>query len=98
MALPSRRSFLGAFALAAALSFARPAAAEELTADQLAARLIQGSGFTWEGAKTNLRMVLRDSKGESERKLEVLGRRHDNRLETVVRFLAPSGTSPAARS
>ena len=65
--------------------------AEELTADQLAARVVRGSGFTWEGAETRLRMILIDKAGQkTERALEVLGRRHEGRLETVARFMSPS--------
>jgi hypothetical protein len=65
--------------------------AEEITADQLAARVVRGNGFTWEGASTRLRMVLIEQGGSrSERALEVLGRRHDGRLETVARFTSPS--------
>lgn len=67
------------------------ARAEDLSADQLAARVVRGSGFTWEGATTRLRMILIDKAGQkSERSLEVLGRRHEGRLETVARFMSPS--------
>jgi hypothetical protein len=67
------------------------ALAEDLTADQLAARVVRGNGFTWEGATTRLRMVLIDQGGQkSERALEVLGRRHDGLLESVARFMSPS--------
>jgi hypothetical protein len=76
--------------LATVLVSAR-AGAEDLDADQLAARVVRGSGFTWEGAATRLRMILTDKAGQkSERSLEVLGRRHDGRLETVARFMSPS--------
>lgn len=65
--------------------------ADDLTADQLAARVVKGNGFTWEGATTRLRMVLIDAGGQrSERAIEVLGRRHDGQLESVARFLSPS--------
>lgn len=65
--------------------------ADDITADQLAARVVKGNGFTWEGATTRLRMVLIDAGGQrSERALEVLGRRHDGQLESVARFLSPS--------
>jgi hypothetical protein len=67
------------------------ASAEDVTADQLASRVVRGNGFTWEGATTRMRMVLIDQGGgRSERALEVLGRRHDGRLETVARFMSPS--------
>jgi hypothetical protein len=65
--------------------------ADDLTADQLAERVVKSLGFTWEGATTRLRMVLVDAGGQrSERALEVLGRRHDGQLESVARFLSPS--------
>ena len=64
---------------------------DNITADELAARVVKGNGFTWEGATTRLRMVLIDANGQrSERALEVLGRRHDGQLESVARFLSPS--------
>jgi len=78
-------------AVLAALAGSGLAHAEELTADQLAARVVRGNGFTWEGAATRLRMVLIEQAGaRSERALEVLGRRHEGRLETVARFMSPS--------
>lgn len=77
--------------LVLSLASAGPARAEDLTADQIASKMVKGNGLGWEGARTRLRMVLVDEKGQrSERSIEVLGRRHDGRLETVVRFLAPS--------
>ncbi len=62
-----------------------------LTADQIAAHIVQGNGFTWEGAETRLRMTLIDRNGgTSERSMTVLGRRKDGLLESKVRFTAPS--------
>jgi hypothetical protein len=94
----SRRLLLSAsLAFGLALAVAPPARAEDLTAEQIAAKTIRGNGFTWEGAKTKLRMVLIDAKGaKSERSLEVLGRRHDGLLETVVRFLSPTDVAGTA--
>jgi Outer membrane lipoprotein-sorting protein len=70
---------------------AAPGRAEDLSADQIAAKIIRGNGITWEGAHTRLRMVLTDTKGEkSERSLDVLGRRKDGRLASKVQFLSPS--------
>ena len=81
-------SWLTVLTVLAASGLAR---AEELTADQLAARVIRGNGFTWEGASTRLRMILIEQGGSrTERSLEVLGRRHEGRLETVARFMSPS--------
>jgi len=88
---------VAALAAGLALTLAAPVRAEELTAEQIAAKTIRGNGFTWEGAKTKLRMVLVDAKGsKSERSLEVLGRRHDGLLETVVRFLSPQDVAGTA--
>lgn len=78
--------------LVGALLFAAsPSAyAEDLSADQIAAKIIRGNGITWEGAHTRLRMVLTDAKGEkSERSIDVLGRRKDGRLASKVQFLSP---------
>jgi hypothetical protein len=67
------------------------ARAEELTADHIEYMVIRGNGFTWEGASTRLRMILIEQSGpRTERSLEVLGRRHEGRLETVARFMSPS--------
>jgi hypothetical protein len=72
------------------LSTTSIARADDLTADQIAQRIVKGNGFTWEGAHTKLRMVLIDDKGaRSERALDVEGRRHAGRLESKVRFLSP---------
>lgn len=72
-------------------------AAPALTAEQVAARIVRGNGLTWEGAKTRLRMVLIDPKGgKKERSLDVTGRRHQGRLETVARFLSPSDVAGTA--
>jgi hypothetical protein len=82
---------LSCFVALVVLALPGLALADELTADQLAARVVRGNGFTWEGATTRLRMVLIDQGGQrSERSLEVLGRRHDGLLESVARFMSPS--------
>lgn len=93
--LPSRSLLCIALAGAASLAnvnlyAARAAAEDALGADDIAARIVRGNGFQWEGAKTRLRMTLVEPNGsESERSMEVLGRRHDGRLETKVTFLSP---------
>jgi hypothetical protein len=82
---------LGLLLGALILALGHPAAAEDLSADQIAARIVRGNGFTWEGAHTRLRMTLVDDKGQrSERALDVLGRRKDGRLASKVQFLSPS--------
>ncbi|HEX4339351.1 MAG TPA: outer membrane lipoprotein-sorting protein [Polyangiaceae bacterium] len=82
---------LSCLALVALIAVPGSVRADELTGDELAARVVKGNGFTWEGATTRLRMVLIDQGGQrSERALEVLGRRHDGMLESVARFTSPS--------
>jgi hypothetical protein len=84
-------AFLSAFL--AVTTGARPSFADDaaLTADQIAERMVKGNGFNWEGARTRLRMILTDQNGQrSERSLDVIGRRHDGRLESKVEFLSPS--------
>jgi hypothetical protein len=77
--------------LVVSLLAAGPARAEDLGADQIAAKIIRGNGFTWEGAHTRLRMVLVEPNGQkSERALDVLGRRKDGRLASKVQFLSPT--------
>lgn len=61
-----------------------------LTADDIARKMLRTDVFSWEGAKVRLRMVLIDSSGErQERVMEILGRRRNGLLQTVVRFLGP---------
>jgi hypothetical protein len=68
-----------------------------LTAQQIAEKIVRDNGFTWEGARTRLKMVLKGrSGGAQERLMEVLGRRHDGLLQTVVRFLGPSDVAGTA--
>lgn len=82
-------------AFAAVIAYAPAVAAEDaLSADDIAQRIVRGNGFTWEGAKTKLRMIVSEANGEKkEREMEVLGRRHDGRLETKVTFLSPQDSA-----
>ena len=83
----TRRSFV-AMALCLALPVA--ASAEELTAEQIASKTLAGNAFGWAGAKTVMRMVLADKDGKkSERIMEILARRRDGLLQSVVRFRSP---------
>lgn len=85
------RTLLG-FLLGACLAALAPSAlADDLNADQIAAKIVRGNGFTWEGARTKLRMILIDQSGKKdERSIEVIGRRKEGLLETKVEFLSPS--------
>ncbi|MDH5671984.1 MAG: outer membrane lipoprotein-sorting protein [Myxococcales bacterium] len=60
------------------------------SADELARRTLRADSFAWEGANTRLRMVLVGKDGKRrERSMEVVARRHQGLLQTLVRFLAP---------
>jgi hypothetical protein len=75
-----------------------PVAAEpELSADEIARRIVKSDGFSWDGAESRLKMVLVAASGETrERVLDVVGRRHEGRFETVVRFRAPGDVAGTA--
>jgi hypothetical protein len=83
----------GSFATVSALS-PRAMAEDALTAEEIAGRIVRGNGFSWEGAKTKLRMIVSEPNGDKkEREMEVLGRRHDGRLQTKVTFLSPQDSA-----
>jgi hypothetical protein len=64
---------------------------DNLSADELARRVLRADAFAWEGAKTRLRMVLLGADGKrQERALEVVARRQKGLLQTLVRFEAPA--------
>jgi hypothetical protein len=66
------------------------AGADSLSADEIARRMLRADIFTWEGAKTRLRMVLLSKDGKrQERSMEVVVRRDKGLLQTMVRFLGP---------
>lgn len=66
------------------------AAPAELSADDIAKRTLRADSFGWEGAKTRLRMVLTDKGGATkQRRMEVVARRKDGLLQSMVRFLDP---------
>jgi outer membrane lipoprotein-sorting protein len=89
LALASGGSF------ASVTAFAPSAMAEDaLSAEEIAGRIVRGNGFSWEGAKTKLRMIVAEPNGDKkEREMEVLGRRHDGRLQTKVTFLSPQDSA-----
>lgn len=91
------RAYLHPLTLVGLLLVALPLSAKELTGADIAAKIVKDSGFRWEGAKTRLKMVLIDKGGAKKvRLLEVLGRRDDGRLETIVRFLSPTDVAGTA--
>jgi hypothetical protein len=66
------------------------AGSDNLSADEIAHRTLRTDAFTWEGAKTRLRMVLLGKDGKrQERSMEVVARRDKGLLQTMVRFLGP---------
>src|SRR5687767_10794164 len=85
----SRRSILMLVLLA--LSVAAPAHAEELTGEQIAKKMLPTGVFENDVAgQTKLKMVLVDKDGkETERAVDVLTRRKDGLVQSVVRFRSP---------
>lgn len=67
------------------------ATAQDLSADEIAKKMLRADAFAWEGAKTKLRMVILGADGKrQERALEVVARRKAGLLQTMVRFQAPA--------
>jgi len=67
------------------------ATAQDLSADEIAKKMLRADAFAWEGAKTKLRMVLQTPDGKrQERALEVVARRQKGLLQTLVRFQSPA--------
>jgi len=82
------------FALTSAIAFAQQ---PQLTGDQIAQRTLRGDAFGWDGAKTRLRMTITErGGGPRTRLMEILGRRSDGLLQTVVRFLSPDDVAGTA--
>ncbi|HEY6557465.1 MAG TPA: outer membrane lipoprotein-sorting protein [Polyangiaceae bacterium] len=80
------------------LSIAAPAHAEELTGEQIARRMLPSGVFEADVAgKTKLRMVLVNKSGkQTERNLELLSRRKDGLVQSVVRFRSPQDVAGTA--
>lgn len=92
-----KRPFIHAAVLGVAAlicASAVPARGDSLTAKQIVDKVIKQGTFGWEGAKTELRMVLTDKSGKTqERRMEILGQRVHDRIQTVVHFTAPADVS-----
>jgi hypothetical protein len=85
---------LACLALAAPLARADDSA---LTADQIAAKVVRTDAFSWEGARTRVRMVLVDANGgKQERAMDVTGRRTQGLFQSLVRFTAPQDIAGTA--
>jgi hypothetical protein len=81
------------------LSVASPALAQDdsLSADDIAKRTLRAETFSWEGARTRLKMVLTAKDGKrKERAMEVVARRKDGLLSSLVRFSAPEDLAGTA--
>jgi len=79
------------------LVFSAYARADNLSADDIARKMLRSDAFGWEGAKTRIRMALVEPDGKrKERHMEILGRRQDGLLQTVVRFLGPQDIAGTA--
>src|SRR4051812_23331092 len=62
----------------------------KLSADDIANRTLRADAFAWEGARTRLHMILLNPDGKrQERSVEVVARRQQGLLQTMVRFSAP---------
>lgn len=67
-----------------------------LSADQIAAKVVR-SDFSWEGARTRVRMMLIDANGgKQERAMDVIGRRTQGLVQSLVRFTAPQDIAGTA--
>lgn len=89
-----------AFVILGIALVARPAKADAtdgLTGEQIAGRIVQGSAFDWDGARTRMKMTLvaKDG-GKRERALDILARKQGGLVQTVVRFTTPADVAGTA--
>lgn len=100
MTLRTRKPSLPALLLAVvcvAQMVSVQATAQDLSADDIAKKMLRADAFAWEGAKTKLRMVLQTPDGKrQERALEVAARRQKGLLQTLVRFQSPADIAGTA--
>jgi hypothetical protein len=90
-------AWLGVYALAIGLFCSGPARAEELTAQQIADRVVRADTSNWVGARTRMRMILTEDGGKTkERGMEILGRKKDGHYQSLVRFTAPADVAGTA--
>ena len=79
---------------------ARAGTPPEPTADEIASRMVRGDAFSWEGARTRVRMQLMDDSSKPadthERSMDIIGRRKAGLFQTMVRFLAPQDIAGTA--
>jgi hypothetical protein len=68
-----------------------------LSANAIAAKIIRTDAFTWEGARTHVRMMLVEASGaKQERTMDIMGRRTQGGFQTMVRFGAPQDIAGTA--
>jgi hypothetical protein len=68
-----------------------------LSADAIASKVVRTDTFTWEGARTRVRMVLVEASGsKQERAMEVMGRRDKGQYQSLVHFTAPADIAGTA--
>lgn len=80
---------------AAALGTVR--ADDGLTAGAIASKVVRTDAFSWEGARTRVRMVLIDASGsQQERSMDIMGRRNQGLFQTLVRFASPQDIAGTA--
>lgn len=73
------------------------ARADDLSADEIAKRMIRGDAFTWESVEATVRMVLTSKTGKrKERAMVIVGRSKDGLMQTRLRFKSPSDVAGTA--
>jgi hypothetical protein len=85
--------------LLVALAFPRHGSTQEpaLSADEIARKTLRADAFSWEGARTRLRMVLLGKDGKrQERSMEIVARKDKGLAQTMVRFSAPADLAGTA--
>jgi hypothetical protein len=69
----------------------------QLSADDIAAKIVRSDTFAWDGARSKVRMVLVEPNGaKRERAMDVLGRRTKGLFQTVVHFSMPQDIAGTA--
>jgi outer membrane lipoprotein-sorting protein len=96
-ARPTILSWLGVLAFSLLISGAVHAQGKELSAQEIADKVVRADTSSWTGTKTRVRMVLTEEGGKTkERSMEFLGRKKDNRYQGVIRFLGPAEVAGTA--
>lgn len=84
------RAMVGACVIAGIPALA-PAAADTLTAQQIADRVVRADTSNWAGARTRVRMTLSEGNvTKQERSMEFIGRKKGGKYQGRLTFLAPA--------